>query len=695
MIEQSLSNINFLGKDGFHWFIGQVTTDKEWRKFSLEHGYRAKVRIIGVHPPDDSIPDSELPWAHFLVPPNLGANNNYGGQSFALQGGETVFGFFLDGEDAQQPIIMGAFASGPFISDDAVDYNKVLSNNTSGFEPILINNDTEFGGHIKGTGTGIPDQKGGLVDENNRVPGKGGGTIETHIANLNDQVIPIRVAQKCVTANNSFSDVSKEMKNFMGILQNLEATVDGGYIDKVFNKLIPIDEFDKIVDKAASKITGGLSVAVRLGRQEMFREVNERVDSALNFLEPDYLMRKMGIEDELGAIECLTENLLGGFKGVVTDLLKSLGGNLLNFAPCAAEQLLAGLSSKLMDGIDGKISGSLGSLGGLAGVPMPNFSDAFNKILGPLGQIQTGLALFSCEPSNCETDPIDWLSNSGPDAVKNFDFGRIKSLSGAISALPGGLDPTALAEKMFPGLGAIKGGIDLIDGLGELAQSRALELDVSNAAFGMDELVGGCDAFTKKCGPPRVEIFGGGGIGAFGRAIINETGEIVGVDMENLGVGYTEKPYVTFIDECDKGKGATGKAILEDGKVIKIVMQETGGGYLGPETAVSDDEGSEVVGVIDGIDVIGTGTGYSEGDTITTDDGQVLEPVLDGGRIIGANPANVIVGITDLPKLKINTSTGFGAVIRPTVKFTKVSEYEDPIVPDTKLIRVIDCPRGY
>ena len=124
-------------------------------------------------------------------------------------------------------------------------------------------------------------------------------------------------------------------------------------------------------------------------------------------------------------------------------------------------------------------------------------------------------------------------------------------------------------------------------------------------------------------------------------------------------------------------------------------MQETGGGYLGPETAVSDDEGSEVVGVIDGIDVIGTGTGYSEGDTITTDDGQVLEPVLDGGRIIGANPANVIVGITDLPKLKINTSTGFGAVIRPTVKFTKVSEYEDPIVPDTKLIRVIDCPRGY
>jgi len=98
---------------------------------------------------------------------------------------------------------------------------------------------------------------------------------------------------------------------------------------------------------------------------------------------------------------------------------------------------------------------------------------------------------------------------------------------------------------------------------------------------------------------------------------------------------------------------------------------------------------------MDGIDVIRTGVGYKEGDTITTSDGQLLEPVLANGRIVGATPVNVTVGITDLPDLVINTGTGFGAIIRPTVKFTKVSEYKDPLVPDTKLIRVIDCPRGY
>tara|TARA_B100000427_G_scaffold207200_1_gene172488 strand:+ start:4818 stop:6890 length:2073 start_codon:yes stop_codon:yes gene_type:complete len=688
-IEGTLPKSEFIGKDGYEWFIAQVTTDKSWREYSLKHGYRAKIRILGHHPADATIPDSELPWAHFLVSPNFGAGNNFGGQSFALQGGETVFGFFLDGEDRQQPVVMGAFNAGPHVGKP-VDFGTVTAANTSFFEAISIDKNTEFGSHITPTGKEHPNNTGGLTDENNKVDGAKGGKVETNLSKLNDEVIEVRVAQKCTLPNNAFSDITKEMKGFMSILQNLEQTANGGYIDKVFNKVILASEFDQIVDQAASKITGGLALTTRLARKELFAGINKVVDENLSFLDPDYLMRKMGIEDELGAISCLTENLLAGFSKTVKDLLKEMAGKLVNFPLCAAEQLISGLSSKLTDLIDGGISGSLGGIGSLSGGSMPNFGDSFSKILG---QLQTGLALLECEPSACEPDPTDWAMNSGPSPVKGLDMGRIKSLSGAITALPGGL-----AGKIFPGLDSVSnafGILDSIDGLAENMQKRMQDLDISNAAFGMEQLVGGCDPFTKKCGPPRVEIFGGGGIGAFGKAIINNTGRIVGVDMENLGVGYTEPPYVTFIDECDNGGGATGKAIIEDGQVVQIIMQETGGGYLGPESSLSDEEGIDVVGVIDGIDVIGTGTGYSEGDTITTDDGQLLEPVLAGGRIIGATPVNVIVGLNELPKLQINTSTGFGAIIRPTVKFTKVSEFEDPIVPETKVIRVIDCPRGY
>ena len=137
MIEQSLSKIDFIGKDGFKWFIGQVTTDSKWREKSVENGYRAKVRIIGHHPPDKEITDDELPWAQFLMPPNLGSGNNYGGQSFSLQGGETVMGFFLDGDEGRDAVVFGSLPQAPFVGEP-VSYEKAESDETSLFEPIAF-----------------------------------------------------------------------------------------------------------------------------------------------------------------------------------------------------------------------------------------------------------------------------------------------------------------------------------------------------------------------------------------------------------------------------------------------------------------------------------------------------------------------------------------------------------------------------
>ena len=105
MLETRHSNIEFLGKDGFQWFIAQVAPDKVWRdknNQNFDNGFRAKIRILGYHPGESEkeggISDENLPWAHFLVSPQFGAGNNCTGTSFALQGGEMVIGFFLDGE---------------------------------------------------------------------------------------------------------------------------------------------------------------------------------------------------------------------------------------------------------------------------------------------------------------------------------------------------------------------------------------------------------------------------------------------------------------------------------------------------------------------------------------------------------------------------------------------------------------------
>ena len=118
MIDQfsALGKTNFLGKDGFNWWIGQIAPPKSWRNINVNQsldGYqhnRVKVRIIGYHPFDCQgieLPDEDLPWAEVMIPTHSGSGQAGLGENMILAGGETCMGFFMDGEDAQMPVVIG------------------------------------------------------------------------------------------------------------------------------------------------------------------------------------------------------------------------------------------------------------------------------------------------------------------------------------------------------------------------------------------------------------------------------------------------------------------------------------------------------------------------------------------------------------------------------------------------------------
>ena len=74
MLETRHSNISFLGKDGFQWFIAQVAPDKYWRtedNQNFDNGFRAKIRILGYHPPENGdeggISDEDLPYIGNII----------------------------------------------------------------------------------------------------------------------------------------------------------------------------------------------------------------------------------------------------------------------------------------------------------------------------------------------------------------------------------------------------------------------------------------------------------------------------------------------------------------------------------------------------------------------------------------------------------------------------------------------------
>ena len=673
MLETRHSNVEFLGKDGFHWFIAQVAPDKVWRdknNQNFDNGFRAKIRILGHHPGENEaeggISDENLPWAHFLVTPQFGAGNNYTGTSFALQGGEMVIGFFLDGEEGQQPVVIGAFYANYNI-EDLTSYKEALEKGTTGFKALEIDPNIEYGDHIQIQKQEKMLQSGGVVDSNEEVLDENKEkkkVIEEHFDNKSYHVPKPEI---CTDPSKKSGGISKTLQKFFDKVNELEQFSEG-WIDPVLNKIVDMDE---LIDDASQEVSQAMSGIIRGARFKMFEEINEAVDDVVDFLTPDFLEKSIETKKKKDEIFCAIENILNGLKNVVGDFLKGLIGNILNAPLCAAEQFLSGLMSKLTMDIQNMIAPLLSGLSKFTGKAMPDFKSMMTKAME---MAAAALALFECEDQKCDADPADFLTNIGPDKKKKMDkkglLSKFTQLSG--SKLVGGI-------SNLPGLAFPNSVIG--DTVGSFSGGSPLE-----------GLVGGCNVSSKQCGPPRIEIFGGGGFGAVADAVINETGKIIGVNMKDFGVGYTEAPYVTMIDDCNNGKGATGLACMDGDKVMNICILDAGGGYL--SEGVSDSEGVDVIGEIVDVTIISTGAGYEDGDLVVSDSGQALTPIIEDGRIVGVK-GTIDQGLTDIPELTVQTNTGFGAKLLPVTRFVKREEYTDPVVPEAELITVISCPRFY
>jgi len=728
MLENKLIESKRLGRDGFHWFVGQVTTDPAWRSFpadkqSRKFGYRTKVRILGKHPASNDVKDEELPWAHILVPPTSGAGVNYAGVSNFLQGGETVFGFFLDGEDGQQPVVMGALYQHSFIKD-VKDWDDVLSEGTSGFSPITVDpsltkggSESELGSTSKPTGDSEPLRAGGIPTNDEELPiePKGepnpegdeqlGESVSRYIA---DQPVEIRRPVKCDVPKSAMGDVAKALATFVDVVGGLEQTATG-WIDKNLNKPFNIEN---LIDDTSLRMAGNFSGLVRRARADLFKEIDEKVGNVLTFLEPDNLIKKLELKKQKDIIYCLMENVINGLRDMIGGFMKGLLGNIINVPLCAAEQLIGSLMSSITNKIQGLIGPAMAALNGLiGGISIPDFSSIMNKATGAA---QTALKLLSCEGSECEPQPFDFNINIGPEAKKILDFDRTKAISGLLSNI--GIDgvddiadaPTNLLKNAFPFLGdlgksatkfnTLKGTTEQLAALG--GSTASIVGGVSSVVDGITEVTGNCKTNILECGPPSIEFFGGGGLGAVAKAVVSSTGKVIGASMEDFGLGFDSTPAVSIVDKCRNGKGATGIAIMDGDKVVNVVITNPGDGYLpGGTLDVSDEitnesEGNQVIGEIDGIVVLNTGNNYQEGDIIETSNGGVLTPVIENGRIVGAT-GKADLGLSEPPSLRIKTKTGFGAFIKPITKFTPYKEYTDPIIPSAKLITVIDCPKGY
>ena len=141
---------NIYGNQNFSWWIGVVENRQDPEKLG-----RCKVRIFGYHTDDLSIlPTKDLPWAAPMMPITSASTSGVGVAPVGPVEGTWVVGWFLDGDEKQQPIMMGTFTG--------------KSNKTPTIEKLLINEEIKAGNvATTSSGTAVYDGAGNTVKLDN------------------------------------------------------------------------------------------------------------------------------------------------------------------------------------------------------------------------------------------------------------------------------------------------------------------------------------------------------------------------------------------------------------------------------------------------------------------------------------------------------------------------------------------------
>ena len=310
-----------------------------------------------------------------------------------------------------------------------------------------------------------------------------------------------------------------------------------------------------------------------------------------------------------GAFGCLGSTIKKALTNTVKNLLQNMiGKGFINPLECAVEDFIGTLTNKisgLMDGIIGPLIEPINKLFSIVGMGFGKVTDVLGKGLNIVNKLN---GLLNCKESGATCHEVEsWTLNKGsqkPDSKKkkqNFISKSLDNMNSKIAGISSSLD-------------------DKIKNWDDVER-----VDADGNPINVECNTG--NIFD--CGLPRVQFFGGGGEGGAGSVILGNfieeldksisetevvvngetqpvgsiledvktTGSILGVDMTYPGEGYTSEPLVSFVDNCDQGYGAYGRATIDKnpnsptfGQITGVLMISEGENYpTGEQTDVFVD----------------------------------------------------------------------------------------------------------
>ena len=718
MIENNLLKTNFIGKDGFRWWIGQVAPEaaqgNQLNQIGNTWGCRMKVRIYGYHPADiTELKDEDLPWAQVLLSSQGGSGKANRARSIRIAPGDTVMGFFLDGDDAQLPVILGIFANtGSYYASDE-EYRSPFQPFTGYTSKIKPNN--EFIAKNEGGDDSNKSQKSPrflpkeIVDDLKEQQEKGkaqleqlvdseelkqvldSGAVQTGLKNTaaNAQPIVENLKKQFNTVDTqAFKAVGQEIILGSGVQA---AAANTKSTNKIKNTLkntlsevqnsVPKDKFKGLAE-GASEIVSASKPMIKDMVNTTFDELAPQLNGGLHKLYKDKfgeVMSKTGnlalakkaaqaaqvamigpVSSLQNLLPCAVKNITDKLTGDVANLLAEFVNNVDNFTDCIGDQFVGAIFNDIIKGINNELSDAIK---GVANI-FPS-----GDIEGLLRNKAEGLLGIASVFDDCDIPTADlgsktnkWILGAGPGNL------NLENIAGKVLAI-------ANAAQELKEVAASPGGV-----LGNLGFFDFMRPDVSTPGFSSTL----SDCYT---GPPlncsgiKVNLFGGGGSGAKVNPILGaivsdtfavQTASLIGMKVTNPGSGYKSPPFVEIEDTCRKGYGAVARSVIDYDpssptfqQVTDVYIVSAGENY----PVIEPEIGDEGPYTVDHVVVVKPGQNYKQEDIVTDQKGNIYEKFLDEqGRILNVippNPSNVNLETFDtLPEVEIISSTGTGALLK-------------------------------
>ena len=706
MISNDLLQSNYLGRDGFKWWVGVIADpdtsgwgkakeSQNKRRFKpgsgIEHDVyerRCKVRILGYHTISDRdgyvLKDSDLPWAHILVPAGTGTGIHGIGGFHEYQGGESVMGFFLDGDDAQQPVIIGGFGRGSQMND--TEETKPSEQRDEAdciikpFKPRLDSNlgtlhlhktkplstkptDTDKEGkESSNPSTGITTTVYKNGNDSSTMSAPAGGTSEESanaaaraLEKLNSLTKPA-----CNPAENALSGIQKEINAIIDTLTAVQEYKEL-YYDGAVNQ---VSSLSSQIGGQVKTISGYIRQILEIVKGDLVEFLNEKWDIAKELLpETGKTILGMTYVELIEFLLCVFDEFIeqfGIFDTTLDEILKNLLGNIIDAALCAVEDIIAQILNRFLEPIFEAISGILDSFAQILGDIGAVFAEAIGTALSIFNRIKS---FFSCLPSRFQcADSASW-SLAGPSKKQKDDYSNIlKQIAIPEIPLPEGFDP-----------------------------ANAVPIQ--------------CDANIGYLFPPIVDFSFGN---ARAQAFVGD-GQVLGIYIVEPGRGYSPltPPAISIQQPGVYGTGGGASAVAtvgDDGSIINVCLTSPGSGYVStPEVAATsisalteEDCGLlplpktsnqvDAIPYLKDIHIKTPGIGYDDSDTILINGEDPsefgIELSLDTGpggfiaEINIQNNNNTPPVFKNLPQISVLSDTGVGAIAFACLGFMIVESQE-------------------